>query len=70
MDVNQIAARSDAYGDVVRTSTEALYRLSSLPHFPFALLSIAAGGQNQGQRIDASTYLKSFRESVRSSRAS
>ncbi|XWS53459.1 hypothetical protein CRYUN_Cryun10bG0003300 [Craigia yunnanensis] len=64
MDVTQIAQLLNQTlspdGNVVRTSTEALDRLSSLPHFPFALLSIAAGGQNQGQRISASTYLKNF----------
>ncbi|XVF28138.1 hypothetical protein REPUB_Repub15cG0003400 [Reevesia pubescens] len=64
MDVTQIAELLNQTlspdGNVVRTSTEALDRLSSLPHFPFALLSIAAGGQNQGQRIAASTYLKNF----------
>ncbi|OMO58548.1 hypothetical protein COLO4_34539 [Corchorus olitorius] len=64
MDVTQIAQLLNQTlspdGDVVRTSTEALDRLSSLPHFPFALLSIAAGGQNPGQRIAASTYLKNF----------
>ncbi|XVE82344.1 hypothetical protein DITRI_Ditri15bG0140800 [Diplodiscus trichospermus] len=64
MDVTQIAQLLNQTlspdGNVVRTSTEALDRLSSLPHFPFALLSVAAGGQNQGQRIAASTYLKNF----------
>ncbi|PPD97876.1 hypothetical protein GOBAR_DD05130 [Gossypium barbadense] len=64
MDLTQIAQLLDQTlspdGHVVRTSTEALDRLSSLPQFPFALLSIAAGGQNQGQRVAASTYLKNF----------
>ncbi|XP_022760758.1 importin beta-like SAD2 isoform X2 [Durio zibethinus] len=64
MDVTQIAQLLNQTlspdGNVVRTSTEALDRLSSLPHFPFALLSIATEGQNQGQRIAASTYLKNF----------
>ncbi|PPS16878.1 hypothetical protein GOBAR_AA03686 [Gossypium barbadense] len=64
MDLTQIAQLLDQTlspdGHVVRASTEALDCLSSLPQFPFALLSIAAGGQNQGQRVAASTYLKNF----------
>lgn len=64
MDVTEIAQLLDqtlsSDGNVVRKSTEALDGLSSLPQFPFALLSIAAGGQNLGQRIAASTYLKNF----------
>ncbi|GKV06838.1 hypothetical protein SLEP1_g18666 [Rubroshorea leprosula] len=47
-------------GDVVHSATEALDRLSLLPHFPFSLLSIANGGGDQGQRIAAATYLKNF----------
>ncbi|KDP27986.1 hypothetical protein JCGZ_19066 [Jatropha curcas] len=46
--------------NVVRAATEALDRLSLLPHFPFSILSIAAGGENQGQRVAAATYLKNF----------
>ncbi|XP_057992891.1 uncharacterized protein LOC110632928 isoform X2 [Hevea brasiliensis] len=46
--------------NVVHTATEALNRLSLLPHFPFSLLSVAAGGENQGQRVAAATYLKNF----------
>ncbi|KAL4273520.1 hypothetical protein GQ457_13G023310 [Hibiscus cannabinus] len=64
MDLTQIAQLLDQTlspdGQVVRTSTDALDGLSSLPQFPFALLSIAAGGQSQGQRVAASTYLKNF----------
>ncbi|KAI9195873.1 hypothetical protein LWI28_018945 [Acer negundo] len=46
--------------NVVHTATDVLDRLSILPHFSFSLLSIAAGGENQGQRIAAATYLKNF----------
>ncbi|XP_038723827.1 uncharacterized protein LOC120015460 isoform X2 [Tripterygium wilfordii] len=46
--------------DVVRTSTVALDRLSLLPSFPFGLLSIATGGESNGQRVAAATYLKNF----------
>ncbi|XP_010270925.1 PREDICTED: importin beta-like SAD2 homolog isoform X1 [Nelumbo nucifera] len=45
---------------VVRSATEVLDRLSLLPEFPFSLISIATGGENQGQRIAAATYLKNF----------
>ncbi|XP_050374323.1 uncharacterized protein LOC126791868 isoform X2 [Argentina anserina] len=44
----------------VRTATEALDRLSQLPDFPYYLISISAGGENQGQKIAAATYLKNF----------
>ncbi|XP_061992320.1 importin beta-like SAD2 isoform X2 [Rosa rugosa] len=44
----------------VHTATEALDRLSQLPDFPYYLLSISAGGENQGQKIAAATYLKNF----------
>ncbi|XP_050239646.1 importin beta-like SAD2 homolog [Quercus robur] len=44
----------------VRTASEALDRLSLRPEFPFSLLSIAAGGENQGQKVAAATYLKNF----------
>ncbi|KAG7995708.1 hypothetical protein I3843_01G123200 [Carya illinoinensis] len=47
-------------GHVVRASSEALDRLSQLPDFPFSLLSIAAGGENYGQKVAAATYLKNF----------
>ncbi|KAE8724211.1 methyltransferase-like protein 21D-like [Hibiscus syriacus] len=64
MDLAQIAQLLDQTlspdGNVVRASTDALDGLSLLPQFPFALLSIAAGGQSQGQRVAASTYLKNF----------
>ncbi|KAL5849056.1 hypothetical protein ACOSQ4_007069 [Xanthoceras sorbifolium] len=57
--------------NVVRKATDALDRVSILPHFPFSLLSIAAGGENQGQRIAAATYLKNFtRRNVESDVAS
>ncbi|KAF5191926.1 importin beta-like SAD2-like protein, partial [Thalictrum thalictroides] len=45
---------------IVGSATETLDRLSLLPDFPFALISIASGGQDQGQRIAAATYLKNF----------
>ncbi|KAL6190783.1 hypothetical protein ACLB2K_037177 [Fragaria x ananassa] len=44
----------------VRTATESLDRLSQLPDFPYYLISISAGGENQGQKIAAATYLKNF----------
>uniref|UniRef100_A0A5B7BY10 Importin N-terminal domain-containing protein n=1 Tax=Davidia involucrata TaxID=16924 RepID=A0A5B7BY10_DAVIN len=47
-------------GTVVHAATAALDRLSLLPDFPFSLLSIATGSENQGQRIAAATYLKNF----------
>ncbi|KAF3456470.1 hypothetical protein FNV43_RR01120 [Rhamnella rubrinervis] len=46
--------------NAVHRATEALDRLSLLPRFPFSLLSIATGGENQGQKIAAATYLKNF----------
>ncbi|XP_062143385.1 importin beta-like SAD2 homolog isoform X2 [Alnus glutinosa] len=46
--------------NVVRAASEALERLSVWPDFPFSLLSIAAGGENQGQKVAAATYLKNF----------
>ncbi|KAL5700694.1 hypothetical protein ACHQM5_026109 [Ranunculus cassubicifolius] len=46
--------------NLVSSATEALDRLSLLRDFPFALLSITAGGENQGQKIAAATYLKNF----------
>ncbi|KAF8401236.1 hypothetical protein HHK36_012168 [Tetracentron sinense] len=45
---------------IVHAATEALDRLSLFPDFPFSLISIASGGENQGQRIAAATYLKNF----------
>ncbi|KAK3025333.1 hypothetical protein RJ639_043842, partial [Escallonia herrerae] len=45
---------------VVRTATDALDRLSLLPSFPFSLLHIATGGENQGQKVAAAAYLKNF----------
>ncbi|KAK1315907.1 hypothetical protein QJS10_CPA05g00115 [Acorus calamus] len=45
---------------VVSAATEALDRLSRLSDFPLSLLSIAMGGENQGQRMAAATYLKNF----------
>ncbi|KAJ8766467.1 hypothetical protein K2173_022526 [Erythroxylum novogranatense] len=47
-------------GNVVRSSTQALDRLSLLPNFPFSLLSIVAGGETPGQKVAAATYLKNF----------
>ncbi|XP_065863906.1 importin beta-like SAD2 homolog [Euphorbia lathyris] len=46
--------------NIVRSATESLDRLSLLPHFPFSLLSITTGGENQGQRVAAATYLKNL----------
>ncbi|PIA60816.1 hypothetical protein AQUCO_00300385v1 [Aquilegia coerulea] len=45
---------------IVGSATGTLDRLSLLPDFPFALISIASGAQDQGQRIAAATYLKNF----------
>ncbi|KAM3338224.1 importin beta-like SAD2 [Capsicum galapagoense] len=47
-------------GAIINASTDALDRLSTLPEFPFALLSIATGGENGGQKVAAATYLKNF----------
>ncbi|XP_031112086.1 importin beta-like SAD2 homolog isoform X2 [Ipomoea triloba] len=47
-------------GNVVNLATDALDRLSMLPDFPFYLLSIATGGENEGQKVAAATYLKNF----------
>ncbi|BFG14847.1 hypothetical protein CerSpe_011210 [Prunus speciosa] len=44
----------------VHTATEALDRLSQLPQFPYYLLSISTGGQDQGQKVAAAAYLKNF----------
>ncbi|KAF6156526.1 hypothetical protein GIB67_011327 [Kingdonia uniflora] len=46
--------------NVVTSATQSLDQLSLLPDFAFALLSIATGGQDQGLRIAAATYLKNF----------
>nr|XP_043608591.1 importin beta-like SAD2 homolog [Erigeron canadensis] len=46
--------------DVRGPATDALDRLSLTPNFPFALISIAIGGGNQGQSIAAATYLKNL----------
>ncbi|XP_059280861.1 importin beta-like SAD2 homolog isoform X2 [Lycium ferocissimum] len=48
----EAAVRNDA--------TDALDRLSTLPQFPFTLLSISIGGENGGQKVAAATYLKNF----------
>ncbi|CAH1454615.1 unnamed protein product [Lactuca virosa] len=48
-------------GEVRRSASDALDRLSPNPDFSFALISIAVGGgENQGQSIAAATYLKNF----------
>ncbi|KAH9684053.1 Importin N-terminal domain-containing protein [Citrus sinensis] len=64
MDINQVAQLlNDTLSldvNAVRTATDALDRLSLLPHFPFCLLYIASGGENQGLRIAAATYLKNL----------
>ncbi|KAG9459904.1 hypothetical protein H6P81_004412 [Aristolochia fimbriata] len=48
---------------VVTSATEELDRLSRLADFPLALLLIARGGNNQGEKIAAATYLKNFTKS-------
>ncbi|XP_068662047.1 importin beta-like SAD2 homolog isoform X2 [Aristolochia californica] len=45
---------------LVTSATEELDRLSRLPDFPLALIFIAKGGNNQGEKIAAATYLKNF----------
>ncbi|KAH9766422.1 Importin N-terminal domain-containing protein [Citrus sinensis] len=64
MDINQVAQLlNDTLSpdvNAVRTATDALDRLSLLPHFPFCLLYIASGGENQGLRIAAAMYLKNL----------
>ncbi|KAL7178394.1 hypothetical protein ACSBR2_031525 [Camellia fascicularis] len=58
-------------GDIVRSATDALDRLSLLPTFPFSLLSISTGSHDPGQRIAAATYLKNFtRRNIPSSKVS
>ncbi|XP_057476826.1 LOW QUALITY PROTEIN: importin beta-like SAD2 homolog [Actinidia eriantha] len=58
-------------GNVVRSATDALHRLSILPSFPFSLLSISTGSEDPGQRIAAATYLKNFtRRNIPSSKIS
>ncbi|XP_021594154.1 importin beta-like SAD2 isoform X3 [Manihot esculenta] len=46
--------------NVVHTATEALNRISLLPQFPLSLLFVASGGENDGQKVAAATYLKNF----------
>ncbi|XP_073009559.1 uncharacterized protein [Typha latifolia] len=41
-------------------ATDGLDRLSGLLHFPLSLLAVATGGDSQGLRIAAATYLKNF----------
>ncbi|OVA16680.1 Importin-beta [Macleaya cordata] len=56
---------------VISSATEALDHLSLLPDFPYALIAIATGGENQGQKIASATYLKNFiRRHIDSSKAS
>nr|XP_019702618.1 importin beta-like SAD2 isoform X2 [Elaeis guineensis] len=45
---------------LVSSSTDGLDRLSTLPHFPLSLIAIATGGDSQGLRLAAATYLKNF----------
>ncbi|XP_038874632.1 importin beta-like SAD2 homolog isoform X2 [Benincasa hispida] len=45
---------------VVHGATESLDRLSSHPELPFALLYIASGNHDQGQKIAAAAYLKNL----------
>ncbi|KAK9079983.1 hypothetical protein SSX86_001658 [Deinandra increscens subsp. villosa] len=49
-----------ADGEIRRSATRALDDLSLNPSFPLDLISIAVGGENQGQSIAAATYLKNF----------
>ncbi|KAJ4721925.1 importin beta-like SAD2-like [Melia azedarach] len=64
MDINQVARLLNETlsldVNVVRTATDALDRLALFSQFPYCLLSIAIGGENQGQRIAAATYLKNL----------
>ncbi|XP_048129256.1 importin beta-like SAD2 isoform X3 [Rhodamnia argentea] len=66
MEVQQLAQLLNATlgssdGDAVRAATAALDGLaSSLPRFPFHLLSLATGGENQGLKVAAATYLKNY----------
>ncbi|KAF8017772.1 hypothetical protein BT93_H2847 [Corymbia citriodora subsp. variegata] len=67
MEVQQLAQLLSATlgggggGDGVRAATAALDRLaSSLPRFPFHLLALATGGENQGLKVAAATYLKNY----------
>ncbi|KAK2358448.1 ARM repeat superfamily protein [Trifolium repens] len=54
----------------VRSASDELDHLSLAPHFPFHLLIISTGGENQGQKIAAATYLKNHtRRNVDSSGA-
>ncbi|ONK61647.1 uncharacterized protein A4U43_C08F32130 [Asparagus officinalis] len=45
---------------LVSSAADGLDRLSELPRFPFALLSIATGSDSQGIKLAAATYLKNF----------
>ncbi|KAG1326119.1 putative importin beta-like SAD2 [Cocos nucifera] len=45
---------------LVSSATDGLERLCTLPHFPLSLIAIAAGGDSQGLRVAAATYLKNF----------
>ncbi|KAI4344725.1 hypothetical protein L6164_011919 [Bauhinia variegata] len=66
--LNQTLSPDD---NVVRAATQALDGVSVTPHFPFYLLSIATGGEDQGQKIAAAAYLKNFtRRNVESDTAS
>lgn len=49
-----------ADGNAVRIATEALDALSLVPDFPFSLIFISIGGDTQGVKIAAATYLKNF----------
>ncbi|XP_011656322.1 uncharacterized protein LOC101205180 isoform X1 [Cucumis sativus] len=45
---------------VVHGATESLDQLSSHPELPFALLYIASGNHDQGQKVAAAAYLKNL----------
>ncbi|XP_049408930.1 uncharacterized protein LOC125872255 [Solanum stenotomum] len=64
MEIHQIAQLLNQTlspdGAVINAATDALDHLSTLPEFPFTLLSIAIGGENGGQKVAAATYLKNF----------
>ncbi|XP_060197509.1 uncharacterized protein LOC132626607 isoform X2 [Lycium barbarum] len=61
MEIGQLLNETLSPEAAVRNAaTDALDRLSTLPQFPFTLLSISIGGENGGQKVAAATYLKNF----------
>ncbi|KAI3993351.1 hypothetical protein MKX01_010094 [Papaver californicum] len=55
--LNQTLSPDDS---IISAATGTLDHLSPLPEFPYALIAITTGGENQGQKIAAATYLKNF----------